>query len=263
MDIFTIVAIASYFCATLAIVSRLFHPSGPNMLLVLALGSSAIVFHTLGNTHLIFQNNEINFSLPNVISLVSLVITLTVTALATRFKLNLLLPVIYGFAGIWQIIMLFIPQIEQIPLRADKFFLVSHISLALVAYCVLIIATLYAFQVSYINYKLKSKNLSAVSHLPPLMQVEHQLFNILAIGVLCLFASELTGIFFLDNFFATDKAHKTVLSISALCLYCVILWGHYKKGWRGTKVLSLTIIASGLLTLSYFGSRFVKEFLLS
>jgi len=263
MDIFIIVAIASYFCATLAIVSRLFHPSGPNMVLVLALGSIAIIFHTLGNTHLIYQNSEINFSLPNVISLVSLVITLTVTALATRFKLNLLIPVVYGFAGIWQIIMLFIPHLEQIPLRADKFILVSHITLALIAYCVLTIATLYAFQVSYINYKLKSKNLSAVSHLPPLMQVEHQLFNILAVGVLCLLASELTGLFFLENFFAKERLHKTVLSIGALSLYCVILWGHHQKGWRGTKVLSLTVIASSLLTLSYFGSRFVKEFLLS
>ncbi|MFQ3268136.1 MAG: ABC-type uncharacterized transport system permease subunit, partial [Colwellia sp.] len=33
-------------------------------------------------------------------------------------------------------------------------------------------------------------------------------------------------------------------------------------GWRGQKVLVLMVSASGLLTLAYFGSRFVKEFIL-
>ncbi len=263
METFSIIAFVCYMLATAAIVTRLFHHQGPNLILVLSLGSFAIIAHTLGNTQFLMAEGNINFNLPNVVSLVSLIIALGVSAIALRFKVNLLLPVVYGFAGIWQLLMLFIPSIEQIPLHAEKIFLISHITMALVAYCVLTIATLYSFQVAYINYKLKSKNLAAVSHLPPLMQVEQQLFVILAVGTLCLFASELTGILFLDNFFAVEKLHKTVLSIIALLIYCVILWGHFKRGWRGTKVLSLTVIASSLLTLSYFGSRFVKEFLLS
>ena len=146
---------------------------------------------------------------------------------------------------------------------AEKIILVGHISIALIAYCILIIATLYAFQVAYINVKLKNKNLTAVVHLPPLMQVEKQLFTILAVGTLCLFASQLIGLAFLDGFFAKENIHKTVLSLIALLLYIVILLGHYLQGWRGHRVLLLTITASTLLTLSYFGSRFVQEFLLS
>ncbi|MBL4940525.1 MAG: cytochrome c biogenesis protein CcsA [Colwellia sp.] len=256
-------AFIAYMLATMAIVSRLFHPNGPNLKRVLLFASIAIVIHLFNDAQLLFSHDGINFSLPNVISLVSLIITIAISVVALRVKVNLLLPVIYGFAGIWQLIIIFIPQSESIPLVADKVILISHISLALIAYCVLIIATLYAFQVSYINLKLKNKNLTAVVHLPPLMQVEKQLFTILAVGTLCLFASELIGLAFLEGFFARENIHKTVLSLIALFIYLVILLGHYLQGWRGHRVLVLTITASTLLTLSYFGSRFVQEFLLS
>ena len=257
------IAFIAYMLATLAILTRLFHPNGPNLHQVLVLAVIAIVTHTFNDAQLFFNKDVINFSLPNVISLVSLVITITISLIALRMKVNLLLPVIYGFAGIWQLILIFIPKTESIPLIAEKVILVSHISIALIAYCILIIATLYAFQVAYINLKLKSKNLTAVVHLPPLMQVEKQLFTILMIGTVCLFSSELIGLLFLDGFWAKENLHKTVLSLAALVIYVIILAGHYHQGWRGHRVLLLTITASALLTLAYFGSRFVKEFMLS
>jgi ABC-type uncharacterized transport system permease subunit len=258
-----IVAFVAYLLATAAILSRLFHPEGPNTRLVLVFAVVAIITHLFNETQLIISQQVINFSLPNVISLVSLFITITISIVALRSKVNLLLPVIYGFAGIWQLVMIFIPKVDSMPLVAEKVILVSHISTALIAYCILIIATLYAFQVAYINLKLKSKNLTAVAHLPPLMQVEKQLFAILTVGTLTLLSSQLIGLFFLEGFFAKENIHKTVLSLASLILYSIILFGHFNKGWRGHKVLVMTIVASALLTLSYFGSRFVKEFLLS
>ena len=256
-------AFIAYMLATMAIVSRLFHPNGPNINKVLILATIAIAIHLFNDAQLFFIKDGINFSLPNVISLVSLIITITISVVALRVKINLLLPVVYGFAGIWQLVRIFIPNSESIQLAANKIILVGHISLALVAYCILIIATLYAFQVTYINVKLKSKNLTAVVHLPPLMQVEKQLFIILAAGVICLFASEVIGLIFLEGIFAKQNIHKTVLSLIALLIYSIILLGHHIQGWRGHRVLVLIITASTLLTLSYFGSRFVKEFLLS
>ena len=151
MDLLVIgstVAFISYILASLAIVSRLFHPKGPNLIFVLFLGAIAIFAHTLNNVQFLFAQDEINFTLPNVVSLVSLIITICVSTAALRFKVNLLLPVVYGFAGIWQLLMLFIPPIDQIPLHTDKIFLFTHITSALIAYCVLVIATLYSFQVA-------------------------------------------------------------------------------------------------------------------
>ena len=251
-----------YILATLAIVTRLFHPEGPNITLVLSLAIAAILVHSFNDALLFFSKEEINFSLPNVISLVSLIITLVVTVVAFRFKVNLLLPVIYGFTGLWQLVIIFLPPIDTIPLVVGKVILLSHISFALIAYCILIIATLYAFQVTYINFKLKNKNLTAVQHLPPLMQVENQLFSILTVGTAVLFVSEIIGFAFLDGFLAKENAHKTVLSLLSFAIYCLILWGHFEKGWRGHRVLALMVSASGLLTLAYFGSRLVKEFIL-
>lgn len=257
------IAFIAYMLAARAIISRLFHPNGPNIKQVLLLATTAITIHLFNDVQLFFIRDGINFSLPNVISLVSLIITITISFVALRVKVNLLLPVVYGFAGIWQLARIFIPTTESMTVMANKFILISHISLALIAYCILIIATLYAFQVTYINVKLKSKNLTAVVHLPPLMQVERQLFTILIAGVIFLFASEIIGLLFLDGFFAKENIHKTVLSLAALLLYSVILLGHHLQGWRGHRILVLMISASVLLTLSYFGSRFVKEFLLS
>jgi ABC-type uncharacterized transport system permease subunit len=261
-DIFSIIASISYLFATLAIVTRLFHPKGPNIVLVLLLGCIGIIAHAMGSSYSVFSVDTFSFSLPNVVSLVSLLITLTISAVALKFKVNLLLPVVYGFAGFWQLVVFFVPIGTETPVISEQLSVISHVSLSLIAYCILIIATLYAFQVAYINYKLKNKNLIAVSHLPPLMQVEGQLFTILAMGTLCLILSLVVGFVFLDNFFSSANAHKMFLSFAALITYCVILWGHFKQGWRGHKVLVLTIIASFLLTLAYFGSRFVKEFII-
>ncbi len=262
-DICSIIAFGGYLIATMMILTRLFHPKGPNISLVLLLGSTAMLAHALSESLLLFSDQTINFSLPNVISLVSLIITFCISISALRFKVNLLLPVVYGFAGVWQLVMVFIPPISQMPLMAEKMAILSHITLAIIAYCILVIATLYTFQIAYINLKLKSKNLLAVNHLPPLMQVEGQLFMILAVGTACLVASQVIGVAFVDNFITKDNAHKTILSVIALLMYATILWGHFKQGWRGHRVLILTVSATSLLTLAYFGSRFVKEFLLS
>lgn len=260
--IFSAAAFVGYMLACIAILSRLFHPQGPNQVLILSFGTGAIVLHCLAITQLMFNSDSVNFSLPNVIALVTLIIAMIITLVSLRYKVNLLLPVVYGFAGLWQLLLLVIPSSAGIALTTEKALLISHITVALLAYCILVIATLYAFQVSYINMKLKRKQIAAVSHLPPLMQVEQQLFFILALGTLCLFISEVSGFIFLENFFSKQQAHKTLLSLIALGLYLITLWGHYKQGWRGHRVLLLVNIATLLLTLSYFGSRFVKEFLL-
>ena len=62
--------------------------------------------------------------------------------------------------------------------------------------------------------------------------------------------------------FAKEEAHKAVLSIIAWFIYAILLWGHFRKGWRGRLVIYITIAGSSLLTLAYFGSRFVREVIL-
>ncbi len=51
-----------------------------------------------------------------------------------------------------------------------------------------------------------------------------------------------------------------VLSIIAWLVYIVLLWGHYHEGWRGRRVVWFNVAGAGILTLAYFGSRFIQQF---
>ncbi|WNC69478.1 cytochrome c biogenesis protein CcsA [Thalassotalea nanhaiensis] len=259
----TIAVITLYVAAALAVSSKLFDTTGPNPKVYLTLGCMAVVGHSLLLSKNIFFHNDVDFSLVNVIALVAFIISFSVTLISIRFKANLILPVVYAFSAILHTVLFFVPEDHHLVIDPTKIPLVIHITLALLSYGILVIATLYAFQVSYINYKLKSKKISAVNHLPPLMQVEGQLFSIMFAGIICLILSQAVGLVFIESFFAPESLHKTLLSLFALAIYLIIMRGHYKMGWRGNKVLVLSVVATSLLTLSYFGSRFVKEFLLS
>lgn len=261
-DIFSLLACLAYAIATFSLLLRFFNPQGPKIKFTLSAASLAIVFHGAFLSQSLFIESVVNFSLPNVISLVSIILAIAITTIASRVNISLLLPVVYGFAGLWQLLLIFIPQAAHPSLSHHSLSMNVHIVLALIAYCILVIATLYAFQVSYINMKLKSKKLKDVSFLPPLMQVENQLFVILSLGTLGLLLSQLSGVIFIEHFISKHTAHKTTLSFGALLLYALTLWGHYQKGWRGHRVQVLTLSATTLLTLAYFGSRFVKEFLI-
>jgi ABC-type uncharacterized transport system permease subunit len=252
-----------YTLAVITILLRLFHRQGPNIILALSLGCFGILSHSALLAHQMFEANMVNFNLANVVSLVALIITLSTTLMAIRYRLHLILPVVFGFSALWLLIEFIFHPSAEIPLAADKMMIVSHISIALLAYAILIIATLFAFLVNYISYQLKNKKLLDLQHMPPLMRVEQQSFFLLALGTLLLLISEVSGFIFLDGFITKENAHKTILSVLALIIYGYTLHGHYSKGWRGQKVTWLTTIGTLCLTLSYFGSRFVKEFILS
>lgn len=141
--------------------------------------------------------------------------------------------------------------------------LVVHISLSLFAYCTLVIAFLYALQMSYITYRLKQKGATLLhSSLPPLMLVEGILFKLLLAGTCLLSVSLLSGFVFLDDMFNKTYAHKTVLSSAALVVYLILLVGQKLRGWRGKQVIFMTVLGVILLSLAYFGSKLVREILL-
>ena len=142
--------------------------------------------------------------------------------------------------------------------------LVTHISLSLLAYCILIIATLYGVQFYFIDKRLKRKDLAIVhSHLPPLMVVERQLYQLLNLGTILLTFALLSGFVFLDGMFAKEFIHKTILSLVAWAIFAIVAIGHMKKGWRGKPVVITIMVAAFVLTLAYFGSRFIQEVILN
>ncbi|MGL4771348.1 MAG: cytochrome C assembly family protein, partial [Plesiomonas shigelloides] len=95
-----------------------------------------------------------------------------------------------------------------------------------------------------------------------LMTIERQLFQITLIGEILLTLTLISGWFFLQDMFAQGKSHKAILSMLAWVVYGVLLWGHFRQGWRGRRMVYFSLIGAFLLTLAYFGSRFMQEVIL-
>jgi len=223
----------------------------------LALLSAAVALsgHAFTLYLLIFDVNAgQNLSLINIGSAVSLVIGIVMTIVATINRGWFLLPIVYIFAMIHLSTATLIPGEFITHLEASPGLLV-HIGLALFSYSVLIIATLYAFQLAWLDHMLKTKRLTFSADMPPLMSIERKMFHITQVGVILLTLTLCTGLLYFQNMFIGENLHKAVLSIMAWCVYIVLLWGHYRNGWRGRRVIWLSLVGVLLLTLAYFGSR--------
>lgn len=140
----------------------------------------------------------------------------------------------------------------------------SHVILSILAYSLLMIASLQAVILAYQNHKLRHKLLGKQqSLLPPLMTMESLLFEFIWVGVICLTFAIISGFWFLDDMFAQHLAHKTIFSIIAWFIYTTLLVGRVSQGWRGYKAIRWTLVGFLFLMLAYFGSRFVLELLLT
>ncbi|MCG7499836.1 inner membrane protein YpjD [Vibrio sp. Of7-15] len=257
-----LVAALFYTLALGLVVPGLASQSGIKSRSVFGCACVALVLHALLLKDLILDGSGQNLSILNVASLISFIISLVMSAAMLKVRVWFLLPVIYSFAAINLTAATFLPGAFITHLEANPKVLL-HISLALFAYSTLTIATLYALQLAWLDHKLKSKKSLAINpNLPPLMMVERQLFKIILVGTCLLTVTLLTGLVFVDDMFAQGKAHKAVLSFIAWIVYSTLLWGHYREGWRGRKVLWFSISGASLLTLAYFGSRFVREIIL-
>jgi len=260
-----VICFVFYMLASGIIVAGMFQEKGPNKLAAIISVLVAIGLHItiLRGGILIEPEMGQNMSMLNVASLVGWLISVTMLLASFRLPNTILLPVVYSFTGLLVLLSGLIPDahVMQISIQPN---LLIHISLALFAYTCLAIASLYAVQLSYINLRLKEKNASLLhSSLPPLMAVENILFKLLLVGTILLTLSLVSGFMFLDDMFAKEQAHKTILSLIAWGLYSVILFGHFVFGWRGKPIIWSTIIGGILLTLAYFGSRFVREVILN
>lgn len=262
-NLIAVVAAILYSLAIATIVPGLVHQTGIRVKTVFVSAVIALAFHAWLLSDLILGYSGQNLSILNVASLISFIISLVMSGAMLKTRLWFLLPVVYSFSAINLIAAAFLPSTYITHLEQDPKLLI-HISLALFSYSTLTIGALYALQLAWLDHKLKAKKALAINpNLPPLLMVERQLFNIILIGNVLLTGTLLTGFVFVQDMFAQGKAHKGILSFIAWVVYSVLLWGHYRKGWRGRKVTWFAVAGATLLTLAYFGSRFVREIILN
>lgn len=261
MKLLAVLAMAFYLLAAFACIHNMLNPQSNRRRYSLLAALCAILLHGLWLFDSVVLVPGQNLSMLHVASLVSLIISVLMTVLVTRFKIWLLMPLVYAFAGILLAADVLLPSYYSMYLETRPE-VVLHIGLGLMSYSLLAIASLLAILLGFLNNRLKNHKLTNLPAMPPLMTIERYLFRLIFVGVVLLTLSISSGLFFLQDMFSPTKAHKAVLTILAWCVYVGLLWGHHRLGWRGRKVIWTSVAGSLLLTLAYFGSRFVREVLL-
>ncbi|MCU4675764.1 cytochrome c biogenesis protein CcsA [Catenovulum sp. 2E275] len=259
---FAPVAIGCYLVSSIGLLLALFNKRTINLLSLTTIGVFGLFFHSI----FVGQHYQLNDEHAYSIILATNVVSATVTLIACMFAIYsrnyFALPVCLLFTAAILLLSLFIP-IEQTSVTTWTVEMLAHISMAIISYGILLIATLLAMQYSIISGRLKHHDLSVLSlPMPSLDAIEKQIFTLLKFGLITLTISIATGFVFLEHFIGSGQAHKVVLTLLAwLCFMCILI-GHLKLGWRGKRILVLSVTGSALLTLGYFGSRLIKEIIL-
>ncbi|MGL4205426.1 MAG: cytochrome C assembly family protein [Aeromonadaceae bacterium] len=261
MVILSLLTLLFYLVASMAALYRLLHPRAP-LWPLLGCGWSAMALHAaiLGQ-EIVQLDAGPDLSLLNVASFVSLLISLVMSLIVHRFNGWLLLPVAYGFSALLQIANTLLPSHYVVHMN-NKPELLLHIGLALLAFSLLMIASLFALLLAYLEYHLKARKRVSLPHLPPLLTVEQRVYQLIGLGVLLLTLSIGSSLFFWQELLAPEQRYKVLLTLLAWAVYVLLLWGHYRHGWRGKRLITLSLLGSLLLILAYFGSRFIQEVLL-
>jgi len=136
-----------------------------------------------------------------------------------------------------------------------------HIVTSILGYALFAVAACQAILLIYQNRHLKTRQPSRlVASLPPLETMESLLFEVLAAGQVFLTLALMTGFIFLDDLFAQHVVHKTILSLVAWIIFGILLWGHYRLGWRGRTAIRWTLWGFANLALAFFGTKIAMEF---
>ena len=225
----------------------------------LLLASTGTLLHAWLLLITIIDGSNFNLNLINALSLISWLMTFIVVSLSLKRPTESLGIVILPVTALTTLTAAFTstsantisPEIQ------------THIFLSVIAYGVLGIAAIQAIIASVLSQQLhQHKPGGFAKALPPLRVMENTLQMLLSAGFTLLTLSLASGFLYLDDMFAQHLVHKTVLSLAAWTVFAILLFGHWRYGWRGKTALKWTLSAYGLLLLSYFGSKFVLEVLI-
>lgn len=232
-----------------------------NTLSIRSWATPVLCAHVILVAHAILLGPGQNLVFTHVAAFITMMLTCVMTFTHERFKFTLMLPPLYLLAAVSLVPALLVEADYITHIEAHPAVLL-HIGLSLSAYSIMLLAALFALEVAVIDYRLKNY-LALHPLLPPLLVVERQLQMLLYLGFALLTLAIASGILFLDGFMGSGQAHKSVFTFMGWGLYLVVLWRHRSTGVSSRGMVIATLSGATILTLAYFGSRFVKQVLLS
>ena len=228
---------------------------------ILITGAIAGLFHSTLIVSMFMQQGGFNFGFFNVGILISLVISLLVIVSSLRKPLENLFIGVFPMAALIILTDLITPDSDVVTQLSGG--IGWHIILSILAYSILVIASIQAILLYLQNKQLKShKTGGLIKALPPLQTMDALLFEIIWIGMVLLTAAFVVGWPLIVDIKGQHLLHKTALSIMAWLVFATLLFGRNVFGWRGVTASRWTLVGTGFLILAYFGSKFVLELVL-
>jgi len=230
---------------------------------IVLIGFGGLLLHGLVLYNNMFSDAGINFGFYNTMSLVSAFLVLFTLTATWRHPVEILSTILLPITVLTIALEYFGSSSHLLP-AGSAAGLIFHVSTSIVAYSLLALAALQAILLSIQNKYLHAHQPGGlIKRLPPLKNMEALLFEVILFGFIALTISLGSGLLFLENMFAQQLAHKTVLSILAWFVFLTLLIGRWQLGWRGRTAIRWTLSGFFSLMLAYFGSKFVLEILLT
>jgi ABC-type uncharacterized transport system permease subunit len=224
----------------------------------------ALAVHAAVIAHAIVRPNGLDLSFVNALSLVAgLAVLVAWISGALRILPGvaaMILPVAALCAAL--------PSLARGPhlfAYADAPLAAAHISVALIAYALFVVAAMQAVVLTGVEKRLhRGAAPAAGEHAPPLLTLERYLFRLIAIGFVLLTITLISGFVFSEELFGkpVTLTHKNVFSVAGWLTFAALLVGRWRYGWRGRVALKWILAGTVLLVLGYLGSKFVLEVLL-
>lgn len=217
---------------------------------------------------LVFMDDMLSFGVGNAIStivwLTALIYWSSGFFTSLRELQNLVAP-ISAIAAIAVLIPLILPSVHPLA-HAGMTAFKAHLLTAMLAYSLFIIAALHAMLMMLLERRLHHSLVSLIFvQLPPLLVMDKMLFRIVWVGFVLLSLTLLSGVVFSEELFGQSVpfTHKSIFGFISWGIFAALLAGRHFYGWRGRTAIRWMLAGFIALILSYIGSKFVLEIVLS
>ena len=260
-----LIALTGYVCGATLLLTRLRLGAGgqaPARWPALAVTFIGLAGHTLLLQATALGREGLRLGIFEAASLIAWVVVLILLLVSLRRPMENLGIIVLPIAAVLAGIQPWAPSPPTVAAAGD-WHLTLHILLSTGAYSLIMLAVAQALLLYYQERALRQRQPGGlIRALPPLQSMELLLFQLIAGGFFLLSLALVSGLLFVQDLFAQHLVHKTVLSIAAWLTFAVLLWGHWRHGWRGRTAVRWTLGGGSFLILAYFGSKLVLEVLL-
>ncbi|MDJ0761293.1 MAG: cytochrome c biogenesis protein CcsA [Woeseiaceae bacterium] len=226
------------------------------------MAAAAIVLHAWQLHMAVMPDGHFTLTLTSAISVIGLQLGIIASLAALEASLRGVSSILFMIAATaGSLTYVYVPEVVTTNLAWK---VQMHIALSMFAYGLLTAGAIVAVLALIQDMRLRAGRLSPINHLfAPLETTEKLLYGVASAGFVVLAMAVVSGVAFVEDLFAQNLAHKTVLSLLAVATFGILVIGRQVAGWRGKRAVYLYLGGFALLLLAYFGTRYILEEILN